>query len=404
LGIPADAQKILFFCESSHWDPNWLHTSEWYYQRFIKPNLDLVLTFLQEEPRRIYSVECMFFFRMYWERSPEKQNLIRSLVNNTRLRLTSSGVTTADTLIPEEETILRDFLLGQEWLRQNGMLQEPSLAYFTDSFGCSPFLPTLLRAAGFNQTAFTRLDGMYFPGADWNFPGHFPLPGSTAEQLLKRERSLDFIWRDANQSEVLCHWNAFTYWQGDLLTSRGSSRFYLFPFFFPDRSEGNVARRINQYIRQLSPLSRTPYLLCPIGVDFVKPIPNLVSHFDRYNHIRYPQTGEWAVNTGMDDYLSLVSTHQEQLPRLEIEPNPYWTGFYSSRPALKDRCRSLAQKLIAAEKLTLLPPILQASLTTQATLSPAWWIAATSNHHDFITGTATDAVVETEQSAWLDWR
>ena len=44
---------------------------------------------------------------------------------------------------------LRDLLLGQEWLWANGMTPEPQLAYFTDSFGSSPALPSLLRAAGF---------------------------------------------------------------------------------------------------------------------------------------------------------------------------------------------------------------------------------------------------------------
>jgi hypothetical protein len=49
------------------------------------------------------------------------------LVNSRRLRLASNGITTADTLLPKTEAILRDFLLGQEWLRSNGMLQEPAL-------------------------------------------------------------------------------------------------------------------------------------------------------------------------------------------------------------------------------------------------------------------------------------
>ena len=165
-GIPEDAAKILVFCESSHWDPDWLYTSEKYYRRFIQKNLDQALAALQDDPRRIYSIECMFFLRMYWERNPQKHSLVRDLINSRRLRLTGSGVTTADTLLPSEEAILRDFLIGQEWLRQNGMKQEPSLAYFSDSFGCTPFLPSLLQAAGFDRTAITRIDGMYFPGAD----------------------------------------------------------------------------------------------------------------------------------------------------------------------------------------------------------------------------------------------
>ena len=32
LGIPADARRVLVFSESSHWDTNWLQTSEEYFR------------------------------------------------------------------------------------------------------------------------------------------------------------------------------------------------------------------------------------------------------------------------------------------------------------------------------------------------------------------------------------
>ena len=136
LGIPSDGEQVIVFGESSHWDPNWLYTSEEYYRRYVRDNLHLALAELQREPRRIYSLESIFFLQMYWERESQQRAEVRRLVNEGRLRLTSTGVTTADTLLPRAEAILRDLLLGQVWLWDNGMTQEPRLAYFTDSFGC----------------------------------------------------------------------------------------------------------------------------------------------------------------------------------------------------------------------------------------------------------------------------
>jgi hypothetical protein len=81
LGIPLDAEHVLIFTESNHRDPNWLYTSEEYYQRFVKDNLDLAIEELQRESRRIYSIECMFFLRMYWERCPHRRSKIRQFVN-----------------------------------------------------------------------------------------------------------------------------------------------------------------------------------------------------------------------------------------------------------------------------------------------------------------------------------
>lgn len=401
LNIPADAERVLLFAESSHWDPNWLLTSEDYYVRFVDSNLDLAIAALLDEPRRVYSVECMFFLRLYWERRPEQREIVRRLVNEGRLRLTSSGVTTADTLLPSAEAILRDLLIGQEWLRGNGMVWEPELAYFTDSFGCTPALPSLLRAAGFDRTAITRIDGMYFVGADWEGAQNFPRPGSSAAHLLEEAKTLDFIWRDMNGAEVLCHWNAFTYGQGDMLAHRGITRMYLIPIAFPNRSERYVADRIGEYTGQLAPLSRTPYLFCPIGFDFVKPLPDLVALLDRYNRVRYPTTGVWAVNAGLDDYLALVECHREQLPVVELDPNPYWTGFYTTRPALKKQCRELVERLLLAEQLVMLPKHKDERGAIIETLEPAWWHAVVSNHHDFITGTSPDKVVEGEQLPWL---
>ncbi|HSR31849.1 MAG TPA: hypothetical protein VLY63_14895, partial [Anaerolineae bacterium] len=402
LGIPDEAERTIVFAESSHWDPNWLYTSDEYYQRFVEPNLDQAIVELQREPRRVYAVECIFFLRLYWERQPGKREAIRTLVNEGRLRLTSSGVTTADTLLPSAEAILRDLLIGQEWLRVNGMTQEPRLAYFADSFGCSPALPSLLRAAGFDRTAITRVDGMYFVGCDYESSRRFPRPGSSADLLLNHERSLDFVWRGPDGAEVLCHWNAFTYGQGDLLAHRGLSRVYLFRVAIVDRSERNVARRIRQFAAQLQPYSRTPYLFCPIGMDFVAPIPDLVSLLDRYNQRNYPESGLWAVNAGLDDYLALVDCHRGHLPVLELDPNPYWTGFYTARPALKDSCYDLVDSLLLAERLALLPRNVGVEQDVARELEQAWWTAVVANHHDFITGTSPDRVVDGEQRPWLE--
>ncbi|RLC98658.1 MAG: hypothetical protein DRI77_04550 [Chloroflexi bacterium] len=61
LGIPDDAERVTIFSESSHWDPNWLLTSEAYFERFVRRNLDQAIGELQREPRRVYSIESVFF-------------------------------------------------------------------------------------------------------------------------------------------------------------------------------------------------------------------------------------------------------------------------------------------------------------------------------------------------------
>ena len=200
-----------------------------------------------------------------------------------------------------------------------------------------------MRAVGVDSVAVTRIDGMYFIASDFRRKSAFPLKGSTAEVLQKELRTLDFVWRDDDGAEVLCHWNAFTYFQGDMLAHAGIVRWSGVVAAIPWRTRRHIAAGIDGFVRQLEPLARTPYLLCPIGMDFNDPIDRLPELLHRYNDERFGSTGTWALLAGMDDYFELVGHHSARLPVLSVDPNPYWMGFYASRPELKQRSTRLTR-------------------------------------------------------------
>ncbi|MCX7620220.1 MAG: hypothetical protein N2037_05170, partial [Acidimicrobiales bacterium] len=401
LGIPDEAERVLVVTESSHWDPNWLLTSEEYYRWRVRRTLDAAIDELLAEPTRVYSVECVFFFRLYWERNPHRHEAIRELVAQRRLRFTGPGVTTPDTLLPTDEALLRDLAIGQAWLHDHELTQEPEVLYLPDSFGHTPCLPTLLRAAGLRYACVTRIDGMYMDGTDWEPRSKFPRPGSLAERLWSTERSLDFVWRDPWGSEALAHWHAFTYGQGDLLAGRGISRWMGLPLWVPDRSDRNVVKKVEHFAQQLTSRSRTRYLCCPIGFDFVNPVHRLSELIARWNDRHYGHTGLWLLNAGLDDYFHLIELHQSELPVIDADPNPYWTGFYSARPKLKQVHARLVDALLATEVAAAAggPAMLAA---TAAELGEPWYVAAVANHHDFVTGTSPNRVARREQYPWLD--
>lgn len=406
LGVPVGAERVMVVTESTHWDPNWLLTSTEYFRFCVRRTLDRALDSLVAEPRRVFSLECAFFPDMYWDHRPDRRGLFRDLVNEGRLRFTGSGVTTPDTLLPEDELLLRDLLIGQEWLRSRGMTQEPRVLYLPDSFGHSPGVPSLLAAAGVGYAAVCRIDGMRFPGADMESAANFPRPGSSAELLLDAGTA-DFVWRGPDGSEVLARWQTYGYGHGDMIASGGLSRALGLPTAWPDRRQRHVAARIDTYIEQLSRVALTPYLLLAVGFDFVRPVPRLVGLLDRWNETDYERTGVWLVNAGLDDYLDLVAHHRDTLPTLALDPNPYWMGFYASRPELKAACRDLGRRLVAAdnERATVATvgghPAGLAPRPDDDAHSAAWWRAVASNHHDYITGTAPDRVAHGEQTRWL---
>jgi hypothetical protein len=398
LGIPGQAKRVLLFSESSHWDTNWLKTSDEYFDERLRPIFTAVLRALEEHPRRVYCIESVFFLKLFWERHPEEQARLRALIERRQLRVLTSSFTTPDTLLPHPEAILRDFHLGQQWLRSQGLSCVPRTAYFPDNFGHSPHLPSLMRAVGVDSVALTRIDGMYFIASDFRGKGAFPLKGSTAEVLQKDLRTLDFVWRDDDGAEVLCHWNAFTYFQGDMLAHAGIVRWSGVVAAVPWRTRGHIARRIDRFVRQLEPVARTPYLLCPIGMDFNDPIDRLPELLHRYNDERFGSTGTWALLAGMDDYFELLGHHASKLPVLSVDPNPYWMGFYASRPELKQRSTRITRTLLLAEALSALKP---EKPPLEAALREGWLNLVLMNHHDAITGTSPDRISHGEHREWL---
>jgi hypothetical protein len=404
VGVPSDARRVLLFTESSHWDTNWLQTSEEYFSSRLEPIFGHILRVLEAEPRRVYCIESVFFLRLYWERHPEARDRLRRLLEpasgqvGPQLRILASSLTTPDTLLPHPESILRDFHLGQAWLRREGLSAHPRTAYFPDNFGHSPHLPSLMRAVGVDSVGVTRIDGMYFVASDFRWKSSYPLIGSTADVLQNKLRTLDFVWRDDDGAEVLCHWNAFTYFQGDMLAHAGIIRWSGHVAAIPWRTRGHVARRVDAFVRQLEPLARTRYLLCPIGMDFNDPIEDVLALLDRYNRERYPDTGTWAALVGLDDYFALLGEHRSELPVLAVDPNPYWMGFYASRPELKQRPTRVARSLVLAEKLSALAP---RAADLELALREGWMNVVLMNHHDAVTGTSPDRVSHAEQREWL---
>lgn len=405
LGIPANARRVLVFAESTHWDPNWMLRAGEYFRFNVHHVLDRVLDELALEPQRVFDLECTLFVQRYVERTSRGEELLQR-AKEGRLRFTSSGVTTADTQIPGAEALLRDLLLGQEWMRSVGIDAEPKVAYFPDSFGHSPALSSILRAAGFEFACVSRIDGMWFPGAEWRMPSSFPLACSSAEMLLGA-KTLDFVWRAPDGSGVLAHWNAFGYGHGDMIASHGLMRFMHLPVVLPDRSDGHVRRRIERYARQLAALSRTRYSLVVMGLDFVPPVHRLVGLLDRFNELHYEDTGIFALNASLEDYFELVSAHRSALPVVDLDPNPYWTGFYSSRPTLKRKAKELLQTALAAEAASVLTGAWKEQGESPSPAYPPelgeiWQTVAVANHHDFITGTSPERVYLNEQLCWVE--
>ena len=99
----------------------------------------------------------MGFFRRFIEVNPNQIAAIQKLGDN--FQIISGGVTSPDCLVCSGEGFVRNYLVGQTWLKATlGMTPKPQ-CWLPDDFGQGPELPALLTALGFEGMAFSRLPG-----------------------------------------------------------------------------------------------------------------------------------------------------------------------------------------------------------------------------------------------------
>ena len=387
LGVPGDARRVIVFAQNAHLDIDWQKTFPGYYDAFVGQIFLEARGLLQAQPRARYSIAEMAFLQEHLRRHPEELAPLRALAASGALHVVGGGRTSPDTLLPETELIVRDYLLGSRFAEET--LGAPvRAAWLPDSFGHSAAAPDLLAAAGFTSVFLGRVDGAPTLYEELAGKRARPLPGSTAAQL-RDLGSADFFWRGPGGGRVLAHWQPHgIYCTGDDLDYDEPLQIpggHVGPF--RGDSPGFVDARIDGYLAALAPYARTPYLFVPVGCDFQHPKENLLKYLDGYN-ARHP--GVFAVAAGFDDYAALVQQHAAALPELAADPTPYFTGFLGSRAEVKRSVREAARAFFAAEPFAIVagPELLDRAAFEELTLS---------DHHDFVTGTSADEVVAAEQ-------
>ncbi len=403
LGIPAAAERVLIVSQSSHLDLNFLLTFDGYWQSSVRDVIHTALGVLDSEPQYRYSIAEVAWLRRYWDEHPEDRERIRSQAASGALRVVGGGLTSPDSLLPTGESLVRDFLLGMSWTRANlGVL--PTAAWVPDSFGHAPTLPSLLEHFDLGAVGMARIDGVkVLAKTDTAEPGQIiTMPGSDAAALADAG-SADWVWRAPDGAEAIAHWMPFGYGDGDDLD-------FTFPWYSlaglgvdwndsvlidPSVTNDHFAMHIDR----LAPLSRTPYGFLPVGIDFSWPKRKLLDYVARWNQDRYPTTGVWIAAATFDDYVQLLAAHRRELPVIESDLSPYFSGFYTTHPTFKSTIRKAHEALVAAEIAGVAAATVGADYPYDR-LDQGWDNSAFMNHHDAITGTTTQEALAQDLGPW----
>eukprot|EP00095_Tigriopus_kingsejongensis_P010888 maker-scaffold1216_size55193-snap-gene-0.9 protein:Tk10888 transcript:maker-scaffold1216_size55193-snap-gene-0.9-mRNA-1 annotation:"alpha-mannosidase 2" len=423
---PANKLQV-FIMPHSHNDPGWIKTFEKYYMDQTRHIFDNMVPKLLENPKRKFIWAEISYLSLWWASQPiEIREKVLTLITNGQLEIVTGGWVMNDEANTHYFSIIEQLITGHEWLRLNLNGYKPNNGWAIDPFGNTPTMAYLLKRIGF--------DGMLIQRTHYSVKKH-----------LARTQDLEFLWRQHwdhdDTTDMMTHMMPF--YSYDVPHTCGPDPKICCQFDF-DRLPGgiascpwkvapkaitdaNVAERsltlLDQYRKKAS-LYKSNVVLIPLGDDFryntarewdrqfenyEKIIDHVNSHpelnaqvqfgtlEDYFSAVRQSSTAKSGTDTGLFKSLS-----GDFFTYADREDN-YWSGYYTSRPFYKNMDRVLAGWLRSAEIIYSImwaemeyvgSDVMDMARPLMENLIYARQNLALFQHHDGITGTAKNHVVE----------
>ncbi|GFY87906.1 glycosyl hydrolase family 38 protein [Actinidia rufa] len=343
--------------------------------------LDSVVVALRRDPNRKFIFAEMAFFQRWWEtQSVEIQEEVKKLIDAGQLEFVNGGWCMHDEATTHYVDMIDQTTLGHRAIKKQFNIT-PRAGWQIDPFGHSAVQAYLLGAElGFDSVHFARVD---------------------YQDRAKRkvDKSLEVVWRGSK-----------TFGSFSQIFSNAFPRHYSPPdgFHFEVLDEDfvpvqdnlllfdyNVEQRVNDFINAAitqANVTRTNHIMWTMGDDFqyqyaeswFKQMEKLIHYVNKdgrvnalystpsiYTDAKNMANETWPLKT--DDYFPYADS-----------TNAYWTGFFTSRPALKRYIRMLSGYFLAVRQLEFMAGRRSAGPNTYS-LGDALGIA---QHHDAVTGTA----------------
>ncbi|XP_031284235.1 alpha-mannosidase 2 [Pistacia vera] len=429
-----DSEKLkIFVVPHSHNDPGWKLTVEEYYERQSRHILDTIVQTLSKDVRRKFIWEEMSYLERWWRDSTESQReSFTNLVKNGQLEIVGGGWVMNDEANSHYFAIIEQIAEGNMWLNDTiGFI--PKNSWAIDPFGYSATMAYLLRRMGFENMLIQRT--------------HYEL-----KKELALHKNLEYVWRQTwdvdETTDILVHMMPF--YSYDVPHTCGPEPAICCQFDFArmfgfsyelcpwgqhpvEIKKENVQERalklLDQY-RKKSTLYRTNTLLIPLGDDFrYVTIDEAEAQFRNYQLLfdyinSNPSLNAEAKFGTLDDYFQTLREEADRInysgpgeggssqivgfPSLSGDfftyadrQQDYWSGYYVSRPFFKAVDRVLEQTLRATEMMIALllgycqrPQCEKFPTSFAYKLTAARRNLALFQHHDGVTGTAKDHVVQ----------
>ncbi|KAL0843066.1 hypothetical protein Bca101_016311 [Brassica carinata] len=375
----------------SHDDVGWLKTVDQYYVgsnnsiqvACVQNVLDsIVPALLADKNRRFIYVEQ----RWWREQSEEIKTIVKGLIRSGQLEHINGGMCMHDEAAPHYIDMIDQTTLGHRFIVREFNVT-PRIGWQIDPFGHSAVQAYLLGAeVGFDSVFFGRIDYQ-------------------DREKRKGDKSLEVIWRGSKSLGSSSQIFAGAFPKNYEPPPGG--------FYYeitddspvvqddPDLFDYNVQERVNAFVAAAldqANITRTNHVMFTMGTDFryqyahtwFRQMDKLLHYVNLdgrinalystpsiYTDAKHAANEAWPLKT--EDYFPYAD-----------RINAYWTGYFTSRPALKRYVRVMSGYYLAARQLEFFKGRSEKGPNTDS-LADALAIA---QHHDAVSGTSKQHVAD----------
>ena len=388
----------IHFVPHTHDDVGWLKTVDQYYYGAnesiqvagVQYILDSVIPELMlDATRHFIYVEMAFFMRWWREQDDVMRDTVRKLVSNGQLEFINGGWCMNDEAGTHYNAIIDQMSLGLRFIRDEfGERARPSVAWHIDPFGHSSEQASINSMIGFDSFYFARIDYQDY-------------------KAREKAQKLQMVWQGSTTLGASS--NIFT---GALYhTTYGPPSSFCFDIGCrdapiqddPNLFDYNVDERVKTFINftlEQAKHHRTSDIMLTMGSDFqymnakiwYKNMDKLMKYVNKDSRVNaFYSTPSKFTKALYDADLKWDLKTDDFFPYADC-PSCFWTGYFTSRPALKgyvrelnsflQSCRHLeffATRSVSSEKFR--EPVVGSG---SHVLEEAMGIA---QHHDAVSGT-----------------
>ncbi|KAM9856488.1 lysosomal alpha-mannosidase [Aulostomus maculatus] len=382
----------------THDDVGWLKTVDQYFygdrndiqHAGVQYILDSVVDQLLKNPdRRFIYVETAFFYRWWRQQSSSMQQTVKQLVNQGRLEFVNGGWCMSDEATTHYSAVIDQMTMGLTFLNETfGPCGRPRVAWHIDPFGHAREHASMFAQMGY--------DGFFFGRVDYQDRGR---------RMMDKEQEL--LWR-ASDSLTPPMADLFT---GILPNGYNPPEGFCWDQLCddppirddPDLEDYNVDDVVKRFLNiahSQALVYKTKHIIMTMGSDFQYENANLwYKNLDKLIHyVNAQQANGSSVNV----LYSTPSCYLQELHRANLtwalktddffpyadDSHDFWTGYFTSRPALKRYERLSNSNLQACNQLEVLGgPLSRKGPFGEGDSQTMKKAMAVAQHHDAVSGT-----------------